>query len=180
MYYWSKSHRGHLPEAAADALANSLLEQDPVSVPCLPCRHVSARGYAKASERRLMLAAAGLYTVRDHFARGEAIRATVRDVDALRHAKLSELHCLRVLRLRDDHVRLMCSRAFPGAKLFKFIIYQIKDHTHGPRASLDTRWSSTNSRTGAPSPNNRLLCAVPRLTPIGVAASRLESGESIL
>jgi len=44
------------------------------------------------------------------------VRAAADDADALRHAKLSELHMLRVLRLRDDHARLMHSRAFPSTK----------------------------------------------------------------
>ena len=117
VYWWSKSHRGHLPEAAADFLANGFLEQDPPTpVPHTPSRHASARGYAKSSERELMLAASNLHFVREHFSRGEAIRATADDVDALRHAKLSELHGLRVLRLRDDHARLMRSRAFPSSQ----------------------------------------------------------------
>jgi hypothetical protein len=51
-----------------------------------------------------------------HFSRGSAVRATADDADALRHAKLNELHGLCVLRLRDDHARLMRSRAFPSAK----------------------------------------------------------------
>jgi hypothetical protein len=108
VYWWSKSHRGHLPEAAADALANGFLSQEePVPVPHLPSRHVSARGYAKSSERELMLAAYKLFIVREHFKRGDAVRASAEDVDALRPAKLNELHGLRVLRLRDDHARLM-------------------------------------------------------------------------
>jgi hypothetical protein len=117
VYWWSKSHRGHLPEAAADALANEFLAQDdPTPVPCVPGRHVSARGYAKASERDLMLSASNLFMVREHYQRGDAIRAGEGDADALRHAKLCELHCLRVLRLRDDHARLMKSRSFSSAK----------------------------------------------------------------
>ena len=117
VYWWSKSHRGHLPEAAADALANGFLSQEePVPVPHLPSRHVSARGYAKSSERELMLAAYNLFIVREHFKRGDAVRASADDVDALRPAKLNELHGLRVLRLRDDHARLMRSRAFPSGK----------------------------------------------------------------
>jgi hypothetical protein len=116
VYWWSKSHRGHLPEAAADALANGFLGADPTGVPYLPSRHVSARGYAKSSERELMLYASNLFFVREHFTRGDAIRATTTDVDAMRNAKLNELQRLRVLRLRDDHARLMSSRAFPHTK----------------------------------------------------------------
>jgi hypothetical protein len=117
VYWWSKSHRGHLPEAAADALANGFLAQEqPVPVPHLPSRHVSARGYAKSSERELMLTASNLHFVRTHFNMGAAVRATADDADALRHTKLNELHTLRVLRLRDDHARLMKSRAFPSNK----------------------------------------------------------------
>ena len=63
-----------------------------------------------------MLCAANLFFVRVHFQRGDAIRATTDDVDAMRHAKLNELQRLRVLRLRDDHARLMSSRAFPHTK----------------------------------------------------------------
>ena len=113
VYWWCKSHVGHLPEAAADALAKGFLGNDPTPVPHAPSRHVSMYFNAKASERALALAVANLDVVRCHFSRGAAIRATEGTTDALRHAPLSE-HCrVCVLRLRDDHARLMVSRAYP-------------------------------------------------------------------
>ena len=63
-YWWSKSHIGHLPEAAVDALAKEGTKvgaHEPV--PHRRSRHVSLRFYAKKSERDFMLTALNMYWI---------------------------------------------------------------------------------------------------------------------
>ena len=114
VYWWFRSHRGQLLEGAADALAKQMLGTDVVPVPQAYSRHVSLRFYAKASERELMLAAAGLALVRKELKLGDAMRATRDDYDALRAARLNERDTLYVRRLREDQARLQVSRAYPN------------------------------------------------------------------
>ena len=114
VYWWSKSHRGHLPEAAADALAKKHLQGHFVPVPVTYSRHASLSGYAKDSERAMALEAARLSIIRRELTLGDGLRATRRDYDALRAAQLCERDCLQIRRLRSDHARLQVSRAYPN------------------------------------------------------------------
>ena len=73
---------------------------DVATVPSTYSRHVSLRGYAKGSERELMLEATRLSVVRRELDLGAGLRATRDDCDALRAAKLCERDCLRIRLLR--------------------------------------------------------------------------------
>ena len=115
-YYWARSHRGHLLEAAVDTLAKATVVDDEPTctpVPHAPSRHVSLYFYAKKSERNMMLHSANLDIVRRLYPRGGGIRADTSERDALRAARLSEHDRVRIMRLRDDHAPLLCSRAYP-------------------------------------------------------------------
>ena len=115
VYWWSKSHIGHLPEAAVDALAKQYLEGDPLPPPVARSRHVSAHFYAKGSERDLMLHAINLHVVVHELDVGGDVRARGERCDALRVTKLCERDCHDVLRVRGDHFPLQASKAFPDA-----------------------------------------------------------------
>ena len=114
VYWWSKSHCGHLPEAAVDALAKEYLQEEPSPPPHAPSRHVSLRFYAKKSERDLMLTVANLFVVRDACPLGNAIRPrSTEEFDALRAARLCERDHSVILRLRDDRAGLQVSKMYP-------------------------------------------------------------------
>ena len=116
-YWWCKSHIGHLPEAAADALAKRYLGSDPLPLPQAHSRHVSIRFHAKGSERDLMLAAAQLSLIRRHTRElplGDAIRVQACEHDALRSAKLCEIDTVLLMCMRDDSARLQASKAYPN------------------------------------------------------------------
>ena len=113
-HWWSKSHIGHLPEAAVDALAKGYVKSGAHEpVPHRRSRHVSLRFYAKKSERDYMLTALNLHWIRSKYQLGDDIRCDLSEEDALRSMKLCERDVILLLQLRGSHAPLQASRVYP-------------------------------------------------------------------
>ena len=115
VYFWQKSHVGHLLEAAVDAAAKGFLRAEPSPPPMVKSRHSSLRLWHKASAREMALQAANLDLVRSHFNAGLGIRARDGDIDVTRKLKLSERDAHLLMQMRSDHAPLQASRAYPDA-----------------------------------------------------------------
>ena len=114
VYFWSRSHCGHVLEAAVDMLAKDFLEGTPVDVPRTVCRHASGFGYAAGSNRALALWASAVHMVRSYaaLATTKGARASAGEMDVLRGARMTERQCVHIMRLRDDHANLRHSRRY--------------------------------------------------------------------
>ena len=114
VYWWLKSHVGHVAEAAVDGIAKRMLSDERVTpLPRAVNRHVSARGYARGAERELALVVAQLHLLRSKHAHGTTLRAGAQDADLMRHAQLPERDIRDLLLLRADRAGLQASRAYP-------------------------------------------------------------------
>ena len=160
VYWWSKSHIGHLPEGAADALAKDRLHGDAVPVPAAYSRHVSLRFYAKGSERTLALAAANLDLVRRHLSLHGVLRPTRADVDALRAARLCARDELCIRMMRADRAELQVCRAYPDtgpASVGAFLFATGCPCGGGPQDRRHVTWHCT--LPGVVAARERLLAA---------------------
>jgi hypothetical protein len=159
VYWWDKSHTGSVLEGSVDALAKDMTEEY-VAVPVAPSRHVSLRFYAKRSARELALAASTLHLLQ-HYRRGDAMRASVDEVDALRAAQLCERDQMLIRLMRADRARLQASRAYPDTG------------AHSAGAYLRKRGCPCG---GGPQTQHHLLwaCALP-----GVVAARADAKAAL-